>query len=224
MIKEEILEVNAEIGSVHSILNVASDPVAGITLAHGAGAGMQHEFMAEMANAWSAMGLHVLRFQFPYMEAGGFRTDRPPVALATIDAALKWMHQQYPELPVFASGKSFGGRMSSMYAAKHSFPWLRGLIYLGFPLHGAGKPSRDRAKHLPDITIPQLYLQGERDSLADIALIREVCSELDQTTLIEYQMADHSFIRPLKSGFTREQTMQQLAMDSFNWIKEVMTN
>lgn len=218
MEQEQLLEISPNIGSVHVLWNHAVSAQGAISLAHGAGAGMHHAFMQAIAERWAALGFHVLRFQFPYMEVKSPRTDRPPVAIATIKTVVEYIHKSYPQLPVFAAGKSFGARMSSMYAAEVPDPPIRGLIYLGYPLHAAGKPSLDRSKHLPEVTVPQLFMQGERDTLAEIPLIRQVCQGLPLATLLEYPMADHSFKRPKKSGYTQEETLDLLAQDAVDWI------
>lgn len=223
MEQEQLLEISPSIGSVHILWNLATAPRASISLAHGAGAGMHHAFMQSIAERWAALGFHVLRFQFPYMEAKSPRTDRPPVAIATIKAVVDHLLQSYPGLPVFAAGKSFGARMSSMYAAEKPSPPIKGLVYLGYPLHPAGKPSLDRSKHLPDVPVPQLFLQGERDTLAEIPLIRHVCSSLPKATLLEYPMADHSFKRPKKSGYTQEETLDLLAQNAADWMNRIIS-
>jgi len=170
-------------------------------LAHGAGAGMNHPFMAAVAAGLASRGVASLRYQFPYIEHGGKRPDPPPVAQATVRAAVATASQLLPKLPLFAGGKSFGGRMTSQAQAKASLPGVRGLVFLGFPLHPAGKPSQDRGQHLLEVRIPMLFLQGSRDTLAALDQIEPLCRALGPgATLTLFQDADHSFHVPARSG------------------------
>src|SRR5262249_29312942 len=151
---------------VSGLLLAPSRPRACYVLAHGAGAGMNHPFMAAVATGLAERGIATLRYQFPYMEQGGKRPDPPKVAHAAVRAAVAEAGRRLPRLPPFAGGKSFGGRMTSQAQALEPLPGVRGLIFLGFPLHPAGKPSRERGQHLFDIQVPMLFLQGTRDALA----------------------------------------------------------
>src|SRR5580658_5569588 len=148
-------------------------------LAHGAGAGMNHPFMAAVAEGLATREIATLRYQFPYMERGSKRPDAPALAHATVRAAVAAAAQLKPKLPLVAGGKSFGGRMTSQTEAEAPLP-CAGLAFLGFPLHPAGRPSSDRAEHLFKIKIPMLFLQGTRDTLADLAELRPVCKKLGQ--------------------------------------------
>lgn len=163
---------------VSALYKEAPRPVALLVLSHGAGAGMTHPFMVAMADLLAEAGVSTLRFQFPYMEAGSKRPDRPAVAHATIRAAVGKAAKLAPVLPLFAGGKSFGGRMTSQAQALEPLPNVQGLVFLGFPLHPPEKPSVDRAAYLLDIRIPLLFIQGTRDALARPALLRKVMKGL----------------------------------------------
>ena len=170
-------------------------------LAHGAGAGMNHPFMASVAVELWQRGIATLRYQFPYMERGAKRPDPPQLAHATVRAAIAAALHALPKLPLIAGGKSFGGRMTSQTQAEEPLPGVRALAFLGFPLHPAGKPSRERAKHLFDVRTPMLFLQGTRDTLAVLDELEPVCEALgDRATLKLFQDADHSFHVPARSG------------------------
>ncbi len=174
---------------------------AGLVLAHGAGAGMTHPFMAAVAAELAERGIATLRYQFPYMERGSRRPDAPPLAHATVRAATAAAAREWPDLPLLAGGKSFGGRMTSQTQAKTPLERVRGLVFLGFPLHPAGKPSSERAAHLFDVHIPMLFLQGRRDALATVDRIEPMCQSLGpRATLILFADADHSFHVPAKTG------------------------
>ena len=169
--------------------------------AHGAGAGMTHPFMAAVATELGARGIATLRYQFPYMEQRGKRPDPPRLAQATVRAAAAAAGTLLPALALVAGGKSFGGRMTSQAQAASPLPAVRGLAFLGFPLHPAGKPSDARAEHLSDVRVPMLFLQGTRDALADLALLRPLIERLGaRAALHVVQDADHSFHVPARSG------------------------
>jgi uncharacterized protein len=186
---------------VSGLVQGPPDAHAGLALAHGAGAGMTHPFMATVAAGLAERGVATLRYQFPYMERGSKRPDAPPLAHATVRAAVAAAAHQWPGLPLFAGGKSFGGRMTSQAQAKTPLETVRGMVFLGFPLHPANKPSNDRAAHLSDVHIPMLFLQGTRDALAALDLIEPVCQSLGKrATLKLFADADHSFHVPAKTG------------------------
>ena len=169
--------------------------------AHGAGAGMAHPFMAAVASELAERGIATLRYQFPYMEQRSKRPDPPKLAQATVRAAVAEAAKLAPSLPLFAGGKSFGGRMTSQAQAAPPLPGVRGLVFFGFPLHPAGKPSDERAAHLSDVQIPMLFLQGTRDALAELSLLKPVVQELGaRASLRLFDDADHSFHVPAKSG------------------------
>ena len=161
--------------------------------AHGAGAPKSHAFMVGLSSALAGRGVATLRFNFPYMERGSRRPDSPAVAQRAIVSAITTAVRLAPGLPIVAGGKSFGGRMASQMLSGSSIPEVVGLVFVGFPLHPAGKPATDRAAHLRDVTVPMLFLQGTRDALAHQSLIEEVCRALPLATLHLFEGADHSF-------------------------------
>jgi len=157
--------------------------------AHGAGAGMRHAFMADVAQALAELGVATLRFDFPYMHAGKKRPDRPEAAHAAVRAAVAAAAQAMPDAPLFAGGKSFGGRMTSQAQAIAPLPGVRGLVFTGFPLHRRKEPSIERAAHLDDVRLPMLFLQGSRDELAELSLMRGVCDRLGARSEIITELA-----------------------------------
>jgi uncharacterized protein len=186
---------------VSGLLQAPANARACYVLAHGAGAGMKHAFMAAVAAELAERGIATLRYQFPYMEKGGKRPDPPKVAHAAVRAAVAEAARQLPALPLIAGGKSFGGRMTSQAQAAAALPNVRGLAFLGFPLHPAGRPSQDRAAHLYDVQIPMLFLQGSRDQLAVLDQLEPVCNALGPRATLEiFPDADHSFHVPAKTG------------------------
>ena len=178
-----------------------SEPRACFVFAHGAGAGMTHPFMEQVAAGLAERGIATLRYQFPYMEKGSRRPDPPAVAHAAVRAAVAEAIRHFPGLPLIAGGKSFGARMTSQAQAKSPLAGVYGLAFFGFPLHPAGKPSSERAEHLTDVRIPMLFLQGTRDKLAELELLGPVVKQLgSRATLHLVEGADHSFHVPAKSG------------------------
>jgi hypothetical protein len=191
---------------VSGLLLVPDGAKACLVLAHGAGAGMSHGFMAAIATGLHERSIASLRFQFAYMEKGSRRPDGPALAHAAVRAAVHEANQRCPDLALFAGGKSFGGRMTSQAQADAPFANVRGVVFLGFPLHPASKPSVVRARHLFDLRIPMLFLQGQRDALADPRLMTDIAEELGaKATLVWFPDADHSFHVPARSGRTDEQ-------------------
>jgi len=186
---------------VSALFQTPVDARACYVFAHGAGAGMTHPFMAALAAELSLCGIATLRYQFPYMEKGGGRPDSPKLAHATVRAAVIAATDLAPELALIAGGKSFGGRMTSQAQAAAPLDGVRGLAFLGFPLHPAGKPSADRAKHLADVKVPMLFLQGTRDTLADLTMLKPMVAGLGKrATLSLFDEADHSFHVPARTG------------------------
>jgi uncharacterized protein len=186
---------------VSGLLQSPPRPRACYVLAHGAGAGMTHPFMTAVAAELAQRGLATLRFQFPYMEQGGKRPDPPNLAQATIRAAVAEAVRILPGHPLIAGGKSFGGRMTSQAQAAAPLPSVRGLAFLGFPLHPTGRPSQDRGNHLFDVRIPMLFLQGARDTLAMLDQLKPLCESLgERATLKLFEDADHSFHVPARTG------------------------
>jgi predicted alpha/beta-hydrolase family hydrolase len=192
-------------------------------LAHGAGAGMNHPFMAAVAQELAERGVATLRYQFPYMEKGGKRPDPPKLAHATVRAAVAETARRLPKLPLIAGGKSFGGRMTSQAQAITPLPKVRGLAFLGFPLHPAKQPSSERGKHLFEIGLPMLFLQGTRDSLASLDLLTPLCQALGaRATLTMFQDADHSFHVPARSGRTDPQVLSDVLDALATWIDGII--
>jgi predicted alpha/beta-hydrolase family hydrolase len=192
-------------------------------LAHGAGAGMTHPFMAAVATELAERGIATLRYQFPYMEQGGQRPDPPKLAHATVGAAVAEASRLLPNLPLFAGGKSFGGRMTSQAQAVAPLPGVRGLIFLGFPLHPAGRPSRERGRHLFDVQVPMLFLQGTRDALAALGELEPLCQELGRRAVLTLvQDADHSFHVPARSGRKDPQVRADVLDTLASWIGTTM--
>jgi predicted alpha/beta-hydrolase family hydrolase len=176
---------------------------------------MTHSFMEAFANGLGERGIASLRYQFPYMEKGSRRPDPPVIAQAAVRAAVEQAGRSCPGLPLIAGGKSFGGRMTSQAQAAAPLPGVRGLAFIGFPLHPAGKPSTDRAKHLSDVHIPMLFLQGSRDSLAEVALIEPVIKRLGSlATLHLVEGADHSFHVLARSGRNDREVLNEI-LDAF---------
>jgi predicted alpha/beta-hydrolase family hydrolase len=187
------VKISPSIGTVTAEATAPKSMKAMFTFAHGAGAGMGHPFMTTMSKELAGHGIGTLRFNFPYMEKKKGRPDVPAVAHQTIKALVEKAAKAYPDVPIFASGKSFGGRMSSQYLAKGEDTMLKGIVFFGFPLHAPGKPSIDRGDHLKEIKVPMLFLQGSRDDLAKWDLIESVCSGLSTAKLVRWEGADHSF-------------------------------
>jgi len=206
-------------GRVSGLLLTPPRARACYVLAHGAGAGMTHPFLQAVAMELGDHGIASLRYQFPYMEKGGRRPDPPALAQATVRAAVAEAGRRLPHLPLVAGGKSFGSRMTSQAQAASPLPGVRGLAFLGFPLHPAGKPSDDRAKHLFDVQIPMLFLQGTRDTLADLPLLQPLIGRIGtRATLILFQEADHSFHVPARTG-RRDADVRREMLDALaGWI------
>lgn len=184
-----------------SLLVAPSKPRALYVLAHGAGAGMTHPFMASVAEGLKERGVATFRYNFPYMEKGSKRPDSPKVAHAAVRAAVEEAARRLPGVPLFAGGKSFGGRMTSQAQAAEPMAGVQGLVFLGFPLHPAGAPSSERAAHLAEVEVPMLFLQGSRDDLAHLELLKPVVRSLGtRATLKVFEDADHSFHVPARTG------------------------
>jgi uncharacterized protein len=208
---------------VSGLLQAPPQARACCVLAHGAGAGMAHPFMAAVAAGLAERGITVLRYQFPYMEKGGRRPDPPKLAVATVRAAVAEAARLVQELPLIAGGKSFGGRMTSQAQAAAPLPGVRGLAFFGFPLHPAGRPSQDRGKHLFDVQIPMVFLQGTRDALAALDQLEPLCAALGRrATLTLFQDADHSFHVPARSGRTDAQVRRNMLDALAAWTAAVI--
>ena len=211
----------ADAGQVSGILLIPDNPFACLVLAHGAGAGMQHPFMAAVADGLSGRGMATLRYQFSYLERGSKRPDAPPLAHATVRAAVAAAARLAPGVPLLAGGKSFGGRMTSQAQAERPLPDVAGLAFLGFPLHPAGKPSTGRAQHLSAIGIPLLFLQGTRDALADRELLAATVARLPSARLHLVADADHSFHVPARSGRSDRDVLDGVLDALAAWSREV---
>lgn len=191
-------------------------------LAHGAGAGMHHEFLEAISTRLAERKIATLRYQFPYMEAGRKRPDHARVLQATIRAAIDAARDAV-DLPLIAGGKSMGGRMTSLAMAEAPHPAVQGLAFLGFPLHAAGKPGSERGEHLHRVDMPMLFLQGTRDALADIDLMRSLCTSLGRrATLHVVDGGDHSFKVLKRSGRDREEVLDELADTLAAWGERVL--
>lgn len=184
---------------------------------------MNHPVMVALATHLAAAGIATLRFQFPYMDRGGKRPDAPALCRATVRATVAKAYDLAPSLPLFAGGKSFGGRMTSQSQADQPLPHVRGLVFFGFPLHPAGRPSTARADHLFQVKIPMLFIQGSRDRLADLTLLEPLCHELGtRATLEVIEHADHSFHVPVRSGRTDAETEIQITGRVATWVGQVI--
>jgi uncharacterized protein len=208
--------------SVSAILTRPGHPTACYVFAHGAGAGMTHSYMEAAATGLAARDVAALRYQFPYMEKGSKRPDPPAVAHATVRAAVEMAAGALSGVPLIAGGKSFGGRMTSQAQAKQPLRSVRGLAFFGFPLHAAGQPSDERAAHLSDIHIPMLFLQGTRDKLAELDLLKPVIARLGaRATLHLVEGADHSFHVPARSGRNDGDVMDDVLGAFMAWTTKI---
>jgi predicted alpha/beta-hydrolase family hydrolase len=186
-----------------------------MTLAHGAGAGMDHLFMTTLSTRLAETGIATLRFNFPFKEHKKARPDTPAIAHETIAAAISHAQKTFPDIPLFAAGKSFGGRMTSQYLSANPRPEVKGIVFYGFPLHPAGKPGIERAAHLRTIKTKMLFLQGTKDALAVWELIEQLSTELRTATLIKINGADHSF----KAG--KKDVMAILTEATDSWTRKI---
>jgi predicted alpha/beta-hydrolase family hydrolase len=204
-------------GTVSALLDQRAKPALGYVLAHGAGAGMRHPFLEAVAVRLAGRGVATFRYQFPYMEARKRRPDAPAVAVATVRAAVEEAARRLAGLPLIAGGKSFGGRMTSTAAAEAPLPAVRGLAFLGFPLHPPGKPGIARAEHLDRVTVPMLFLQGTRDEFAELRLLKQVLQRLGRRAAFHcVEGGDHSFRVP-KSAVRSADVLDELAETLSSW-------
>ncbi|MEO5692660.1 MAG: alpha/beta family hydrolase [Usitatibacter sp.] len=208
---------------METLLTLPKDARALYVLAHGAGAGMNHSFMAAVAEELSALGIGTLRYNFPYIEKGSKRPDTPKVAHAAVREAVAEAARLAPGVPLFAGGKSFGGRMTSQAQATEPLAGVKGLIFLGFPLHPAGKPSDERAAHLREVKVPMLFLQGTRDDLATLELLEPMVASLGPRATLELSAgADHSFHVPARSGRKDAEVRGELLDALARWIDQAL--
>jgi predicted alpha/beta-hydrolase family hydrolase len=215
--------------AVDALLLRPDGAVCLLVLAHGAGAGMRHPFMEHLARELAARHVATLRYNFPYVQKGSSRPDPPAVLQATVRAAVATASEAVPELPLLAGGKSMGGRMTSLTFSEGSSGQAavntraRGLVFFGFPLHQAGRPATARADHLTHVRLPMLFLQGTRDSLADLALLRPVCHKLGaRATLHVVETADHSFHVLKRSGRTDAEVLREIAGTVASWAATLL--
>jgi len=209
-------------GRVSARLELPAGARACYVLAHGAGAGMEHPFMSAAARELGALGIATLRYQFPYMERRSRRPDPPALCHATVRAAVEQAARLAPALPLFAGGRSFGGRMTSQAQALDPLPGVRGLAFLGFPLHPAGKPGDSRARHLADVRIPMLFVQGTRDALAERRLLEALMVRLGaRASLSLIEDADHSFHVPARTG-KDSQVRSELLRAVARWMESLL--
>ena len=212
--------VNETAGKVSGVLRAPLGANALLALAHGAGAGMRHHFMEDVADKFAGLGIATLRYQFLYMEKGIKRPDSEALLTTTVRAALAAAREQRPDLPLFAGGKSMGGRMTSIAAAKGFLEDVRGLVFFGFPLHAAGRPGAERGKHLFNVRAPMLFLQGSRDSLADLRLLEPVCKGLGKKAeLFVVEGGDHSFHMLKSSGRSDDQVLDEIVSKAAAWMR-----
>jgi uncharacterized protein len=210
---------------VSALLEAPPEARVCCVLAHGAGAGMTHPFMEAMAKGLTERSIATLRYQFPYMEHGSKRPDSPKLAQETVRAAVVEASRLVPGMALFAGGKSFGGRMTSQAQAAAPLPGVRGLAFLGFPLHPPGRPSDERGKHLFHVQIPLLFLQGTHDEFANLQLLHVLASQLgSRATLKLFQDADHSFHAPARTGRRDSEIRAELLDALAEWIDKVTSN
>lgn len=208
------VRIGERVGTVSALLRRPAGARFLLALAHGAGAGMRHAFLESVAGALAARGVATFRYQFPYAERGARRPDPRPVLLATVRAALAAARDAAPDLPLLAGGKSMGGRLTSLAQAEAPLPAVRGLVFLGFPLHAAGRPDAARGAHLAETALPLLFLQGTRDRLAEPSLLRPLVAALgSRARLHEIAEADHSFHVPKRTGRDDAGVREELAAE-----------
>ena len=208
-------------GEVSAVLRRGEDARCLLVFAHGAGAGMRHVFMEQMAEHLDARGVASFRYQFPYMEKGQKRPSPAPILLKTVRSAVARARELAPDLPLYAGGKSMGGRMTSTAASKEPLEGVRGLVFFGFPLHAAGRPGTERGDHLTEVGVPMLFLQGTRDKLAELELLEPICQRLgERATLHVVDGGDHSFKVLKRSGRTHEEVLDELADRVASWTRQ----
>ena len=224
MASEQLVKITVDDARhVSGLLQVPEQARACFVLAHGAGAGLRHPFLAAVAAELAEQGIATLRYQFPYMERRSRRPDSPDTCHATVRAAVTEAAALTPAVPLVAGGKSFGGRMTSQAQANEPLPAVRGLVFLGFPLHPPAQPSESRAEHLVGVQVPMLFLQGTRDDFAKLDLIEPVVARLgDRAELKLFRDADHSFQVPARSGRTDVEVRGDLTRTLATWIDSVI--
>ena len=217
--KDVQIAVDANVGMVSALLLRPPSAKALLVIAHGAGAGMRHRFMEDSAAKLAGYGIASLRYQFPYMEKRSKRPDSESRLTDTVRAAAATARKLAGDLPLFAGGKSMGGRMTSLAAAKQPLEGVRGLVYFGFPLHAPGNPGAERGAHLAEVPLPMLFLQGSRDALADLKLLKPLCRKLgERIELSVIEGGDHSFHMLKSSGHSDEQALSDVIKKAAVWI------
>lgn len=217
------IPVDDDVGDVSALLHRPTGAKALYVFAHGAGAGMRHAFMEAAAEGLAARGVATLRYQFPYMEAGRKAPNPPRILLATVRAAVAFAVDVSGGLPLLAGGKSMGGRMTSTAASQAPLPEVRGLVFFGFPLHAAGKPSAGRGDHLAGVGLPMLFLQGDRDKLADLELLTPLLSTVEPAPSLHVEEgADHGFHVLKRSGRTDQEVLDALCRRVASWMEELV--
>jgi len=209
-------------GAVEGLLARPPGATCLLVLSHGAGDGMRHPFMESAAAELAARGIATLRYQFPYMQKKSRRPDSAVVLQATVRAAVRAAAAAAPDLPLLAGGKSMGGRMTSLAAATEPLDGVRGIVFFGFPLHAAGNPSDERGAHLSRVTVPMLFLQGTRDRLANLDLLRPLLAGIPRATLKVFEGADHSFHVPKSAGRTGAEALVEIAETVAAWAAETL--
>ncbi len=215
LISNERIQVN-DADSVSVEIMMPAQPKGIFVFAHGAGADMNHIFMKELSDDLADRQIATLRYNFIFTEQKKNRPDFPAVAHKVVEAAIHKAAEHSPELPLFAGGKSFGGRMTSQFLSNHEIPNVRGIIFVGFPLHPAGKPAIERADHLHQLKLPMLFLQGTKDALATWSLLEGVCNALPLSTLVKLEGGDHAFKMP------KQKAIPMLADQISNWIDRII--
>jgi len=215
MTREIVIETGR--GEVAGLLHIPPGASRLLVFAHGAGAGMRHAFMESAASVLADNGIATLRYQFPYMQKQSGRPDPPAVLHATVRAAVRAAAAQAPDLPLLAGGKSMGGRMTSQAAAEEPLEGVRGIVFFGFPLHPAGSPASARGAHLSRVTVPMLFLQGTRDKLAELDLLRPILAEIPRATLKVFEGADHSFHLLKSAGRSDQELLEEIARTVADW-------
>lgn len=217
--KEIHFVVSETTGVMSGLLLKPEHAVSLLVFAHGAGAGMRHRFIEDLSQKLAGLGVATMRYQFPYMEKRVKRPDSESVLIATVQAALIAAEKYSDGLPIFAGGKSMGGRMTSLTLAKAPMDKLHGLIFFGFPLHAPGTPSAERGKHLADVQVPMLFIQGSRDALADLKLLKPLCAQLDgRAELFVVEGGDHSLHMAKRSGRTDDEVLDEVAAKTSSWM------
>ncbi|HUC98369.1 MAG TPA: alpha/beta family hydrolase [Candidatus Polarisedimenticolaceae bacterium] len=217
--KEIHFVVNETAGVVSGLLLKPEHAVSLLVFAHGAGAGMRHRFIEDISQRLAALGVATMRYQFPYMEKRVRRPDSEGVLIATVQAALTAADKYSDGLPIFAGGKSMGGRMTSLALANAPLEKVYGLIFFGFPLHAPGAPSAERGKHLAVVQAPMLFIQGSRDALADLKLLKPLCADLSgRAELFVVDGGDHSLHMPKRSGRTDNEVLDEVAAKTSSWM------